>query len=75
MMSPGVQSKELAIEHVRQRVERIPLAGRPFGESPADSFAGQPRRDQWIGEDEEAVVVTEQHVIERLAIDEPDRHD
>ena len=26
MMSPGIQSKELAIEHVRQRGQRIPLA-------------------------------------------------
>ena len=43
---PGrIQAKELAVEHVREHRQRIPLAHRPVGECPDDSRPGQASRD------------------------------
>ena len=75
MMPPGIQSEELAIEHVRQRGQRIPLAEWPLGESPPDPLAGQPRGDVRIWIDKAVVVVIERKVAERLAVDQPDRQE
>ena len=57
MMPPGVQAEELAIEHVRQRGQRIPLAVGPVGEGPPDAVAGQARGDMGVSVDKDAVVV------------------
>ena len=56
-------------------VQRIPLAGRAVGEGPTDPFGGQPRRDMGIGINKQAVVVIQQQVIERLSVDDRDRHE
>jgi hypothetical protein len=72
MMPPGLQSEELAIEHVREWRKRIPFAEWPLGECPADAFGGQARPDRWVIIDKPVVVVIEQLVTERLTVDKPD---
>ena len=75
MMSPGVQSKQLDVEHVRQRGQRIPLAVGPLGKGPADGLGGQPLGDVAVFVDKTVVIVIQQDVTERLAIDQPDRRE
>ena len=73
MVSPAAQAEQLAIQHVRERRQRIPLAKRPTRKGPADPCGGQARGDRRIVRDKAGVVVPQQAVVKRLSIDQPDR--
>ena len=70
MMPPRAQAEELAIEHVRQHCQRIPLATRPIGQRPPNSLARQARGDMTVSVNKGVVVVIEEGVTERLPINQ-----
>src|SRR6478672_11050871 len=72
MVSGGVQPEELVIQHVRQRRQRVPIAGIAFGESGPKAIHGKAGDDDWILIDVVLVVVGHEMVAERPAKDEPD---
>ncbi len=73
MMPPGIQTKQLAVEHVRQHRQGIPLAHWPVSERPSDAAAGQPGSNLRTRGDEQIVVVIEEAEAERLPIDHRDQ--
>lgn len=71
MMTAGVESVELAIQHVRKRRERMPVVGMAVGKGPADSCGGKPRRHQRSFSDIGVVIEVYELVAEGLAEDQP----
>ena len=72
MVPPGVQPEHLAIEHVRNHRQRIPLAHRAAGQRPLQSVGRQAVIDVRVVSDIQAVVVFEEGVPQRLAVDRRD---
>ena len=76
MMSPWLKTVELAIQHVRQRGERMPVVGMHTGEGPPNSVRREARADPRILVNVFVVVVVDELVSQRLAKDNPhDRHE
>ena len=69
MMAAGLQAIKLAVEHVREPGERVPVAGVVRSEGPGDSLAGQPPIDMRVFTDVFVVVEVDELVAGRLAKD------
>jgi hypothetical protein len=57
VMCSGIQAEELAIEHVGQPGDRVPIKRMSIDERPNDSPPGQTGADSWIVEDVIVIVV------------------
>ncbi len=73
VMSPGRQPVKLAIQHVGEPSERVPVAGMAAGEGPSDALDGQAAGDWQIPAHVVFVIVVDEVVAERLAEDENHR--
>ena len=63
MLCPGVQSEQLAIQHVRKPRDRMPVAGVSGGESPLDAGPRQAVLDDAIIRDVILVVVNDKAIV------------
>ena len=73
MMAGGIETVKLAIHHVRNPGERMPVAGMDMSERPHDSIPTEPVIYSRILEDVIAVVEIYEFVAERLSEDQPDK--
>ena len=71
MMTAGSQSKELAIEHVRNRGERMPVARVSVSERPRDAAQRQAACDDRIAVNVRFIIKIDEIVLERLPKHEP----
>ena len=69
MMAAGLQAIKLAVQHVREPGQRMPVAGVVRGERPGDSLAGQAPADVPVLVDVIVVVEVDEVVAGRLAED------
>ena len=69
MVPPRPQAVELAVEHVGEPGERMPVGGVRGGEGPGDAVGGQAARDMRVLVDVVAVVEVDEAVPEGLAKD------
>ena len=72
MMPAGIQSIQLAVQHVGQHRQRMPVGHHDMGEGPLDSFQAQPAGDHGIFIYVPAVVVVNKLIPQCLAEDHPD---
>ena len=72
MMSPGLESVELAIQHVRDRGKRMPVGRVNMGEGPLDIARGETADYSWIIVNVRTIVVVHEVVVQRLAKRNPD---
>ena len=73
MVSGGIQPEELAIQHVRQRRQRMPVTGITLGERGAKAIGGEASGDDRIFVDVVLIVVGHELVAEGLAKNQPDQ--
>src|SRR3954471_5977140 len=71
MMPPRIQTVELAIDHVRDPGEGMPVRRMEMGESPKNAFESQAARDLGVLRHVFEVVVVNEAVIQRLAKHDP----
>ena len=71
VMAAGVKTEELAIQHVRQRRERMPVTRMSVRECPHDSMRSDTTGYDRISVNVSAIVVIDEVVAERLREDEP----
>ena len=64
MVPAGIKAEELAIRHVRQPGQRVPIARITDVESPAAGFEGQPRVDVGIADDVLVVIIIDKIAME-----------
>jgi hypothetical protein len=74
MMSPRLQAIELAIQHVRNRSERMPVSGMGVGERPLNPVERKAICDSWVQDDVTLVVITYEVVAKRSAKSDPDNY-
>ena len=67
MMAAGVEPIKLAIKHVRDGGERMPIAGMHMGKGPGNSMKGEATLDDGIFVDVGIVIVIEESVPQSLA--------
>ena len=72
MMAPGVESVELAVKHMRDRGEGVPVSRVNMGEGPLNTAWGETVDDSWIGVNVRTIVVVHELVVQRLAECDPD---
>ena len=72
MRAAGIQSVELAVEHVGEPGQRVPVADGAISQRPAKSLPSQTLLDNWIRIDIDGVVVVDKVESQRLAEDHPD---
>ena len=65
MMPPWLHSKYLAVQHVRNPSERMPVAGLGSRESPADIIPGQAAQHMGIFSDINAIIVADEAIAKR----------
>ena len=75
MVRAWIHSKELAIDHVRNCRERMPVLGMNVGERPCDAAPRQSCAHVRIVEHVKRVVVINELVMERLAEHRPRQRD
>ena len=71
MMARRLQTEELAIQHMGDPGQRVPVAGVHMGKRPNDSIQFEAAGDRRVFEDVIAVVEINELVVNRLAKDEP----
>ena len=71
MMRPCVQSEQLAIQHVRNGRDGVPVAGYYMGKAPSDPTQRQPCGDVFIRIDVLWVVEADELVSQGLAENQP----
>ena len=67
MMSPRLESVELAIQHVRDRGERVPVGRVNVDEGPLNIARTETVDYSWIGINVRTIVVVHELVAQRLA--------
>ena len=72
MMGTGIQTEKLAIDHVRNRRQWMPVLRMNMSKCPDDTAPGQPRLDIWVFENVTTVVVVNE--IEVPSLEEDDRN-
>jgi hypothetical protein len=72
MMGTGIQTEKLAIDHVRNRRQWMPVLRMNMSKGPDDTVPGQPGPDIRILENVRAVVVVNE--IEVPGLEEDDRN-
>ena len=72
MMCAGIQTEKLAIDHVRNRRQWMPVLRMNVSKCPDDTAPGQPRLDIWVFENVTTVVVVNE--IEVPGLEEDDRN-
>jgi hypothetical protein len=75
VMPAGPQPKQLAIEHVRNGRERVPVLRVDMGEGPPDALPAQPAVHVRILQDVKRIVVIDELVVECLSKDNPDERE
>ena len=71
MMADGSKSKQLAIDHVRNRRERMPVPRVAVRERPSDSAQCQPARHDRISVNVSLIVEINEFVTKRLPENQP----
>lgn len=71
MMAGRIETIKLAVDHVRNPGERMPVAGMDMDEGPADAARRKAATDLRILEDVIAVIKVDEFVAQRLAKNEP----
>ena len=74
MVAPRLQAVELAIQHVRNRSERMPVSGMHVGERPLNPAWRKTICNPCILDDVTGIVVTYELVPKRLAKCDPDNY-
>ena len=72
MMSPRPETVEFAIQHVRNRGQRMPVVGMHMREGPLHPVESKAARDPWIFVHVLVIIVVDELVPEGLAEDDPD---
>jgi hypothetical protein len=72
MMSTGVPAEDLAVQHVRQGRDRVPVMRMTMGERPLDSMQCDTARYEWISIDVNVIIIVDEIVSECLTKHEPD---
>ena len=72
MMGTGIQTEKLAIDHVGNRRQWMPVLRMNMSKCPDDIPPGQPRLDIWVFENVTTVVVVNE--IEVPGLEEDDRN-
>src|SRR5436190_9224091 len=72
MMSPGLETVKLTIQHVRNRGQRMPIGSMDMREGPLNSIETEAFRDPWILANVLIVVVVDELMPQCLAEDNPD---
>ena len=75
MMAARLEIENLAIDHVRDERERMPVARLNIDERPGETVKRYPLRHQRVSVNVGLVVVVHEIVAERLAEDDPDERD
>ena len=73
MMSARVQAEQLAIDHVRNSGERMPIARMSMRERPSQAMKSQPVRYGWVCVNVGRVIVINEIVAKRRTENEPGR--
>src|SRR5947199_365020 len=68
MMSPGLESVELAIQHVPDGGEWLPVASAEMSEGPLHIIKSKTAGYSWIGIDVRTIVVIHELVVQRFAV-------
>src|SRR5262245_2906151 len=74
-MALRIQPIQVAVQHVRQPRQRMPIPGISSGESPDDTFSGESCLHIAVFHNVCMVVVGDEIVVSRLPIDRNSRHD
>src|SRR3981081_2447976 len=75
MMSPRLESVELAVQHMRDRGEWVPVGRVNMGEGPLNIAWGETVDYSWIGVNVRTIVVVHELVVQRLAKGDRDNAD
>ena len=67
-MPAGIETKELAIQHVRKPGQRVPVGGVKRGESPGNPGQREPARDDGIVPDVEVVIEVDELMTDHLPV-------
>jgi len=71
MMRAWIHAEQLAIEHVRNRRERVPVLGMNVGERPQDASPGQARAHVRVVEHVKRIVIIDKLMAKSLAEHRP----
>lgn len=75
MMRAWIQAEQLAIEHVRDRRQRMPVLGMHMGERPPNPAPAQPRADVRVIKHVKRIVVIDELMLKRLPKNRPRQRD
>src|SRR5690348_1462483 len=75
MLGTGLHAEKLAIEHVRDRRQRMPVLGMDVGECPLDSTPSQSGANVRIVVNVERIVVVDELMMKRLSKHGPNDRD
>ena len=67
-MPTGIETKELAVEHMREPGERMPVRGVKSSESPGNPFQRQAAADHGIVPDVKIVIQADELMTDHLAV-------
>ena len=75
MLCARIQAEHLAIEHVRNRSERMPVLGMHVRERPRDSVPAEPRSHVRVVVNVKRIVIVDELMMKSLAEDRPRNRD
>ena len=71
MMTPWLEPVQLAIQHVRDRRERVPVGVVNMGKGPLNIAWTETANDPWVGVNVRTIIVVYEAVVQRLAKHDP----
>ena len=75
MVPAAIQAKELAVQHVRNPGERVPVAGVARGQSPLQPLRGEPLPDVQVAGGVKGIVVVDEIEVADLGVDRESRQE